>query len=150
MHLAAFISRHVKAMASYLPQCTSIHHNVPQPPTLTISRLSSVQCEGSLRLAAMWNPAADSTPTHQHKHLVRILSFLPPFMWNGSLPADKSIGFALWTPTCDNKRLYRQPTAWKLSAAHQLEAKVHISRGWKGKEWLRPRHEFCLWIIHTT
>lgn len=71
------------------------------------------------------------TPTHEQKHLACVRSPLPPFMWNGSLPADKSIGFALWTPTCDNKRLYRQPTAWNNGAALKLEAKVHISKGWK-------------------
>lgn len=72
------------------------------------------------------------TPTHEQKHLACVQSPLPPFMWNGSLPADKSIGFALWTPTWDNKRLYRQPTAWNNGAALELEAKVHISKGWKG------------------
>lgn len=128
--LAVFISSHIKAMALL---CISVRIHQKWASSTNINHQIIVIC-------AMWGKPQSchvkscSTPTHEHKHLARVLSPLPPFMWNGSLPADKSIGFALRTPTCDNKRLYRQPTAWKHGAALQLEAKVHISKGWKG-EW---------------
>lgn len=98
-----------------------------------IASLSLLNTTGRYqRLSSTWgkprsrDPAADRTPT-RGAETPGLPAFirppLPPFMWNGSLPADKSIGFALWTPTCDNKRLYRQPAAWNNGAALQLKAK---------------------------
>ena len=84
--------------------------------TITITYFSSVSCEGIHVHSCSRYHAHAQTPG-------RVLSPLPPFMWNGSLPADKSIGFALRTPTCDNKRVYRQPTARRHSVL-QLQAEV--------------------------
>lgn len=100
-----------------------------QSKTRTVHKVSSVQRKGNL------NPAANGAPTHQHKHLASVPSPHPLFMWNGSLPADKSIGSTLSTPTCENKRLYRQPTDWKQCcpparsrAPHQLKMKGEVTK----------------------
>lgn len=51
------------------------------------------------------------------------------------------------TPTRDNKGHSRQTIAWKQHSAHQVQAQVHLRRGWGGKRVARPRQEFCLWVM---
>lgn len=83
-------------------------------------------------MESLWKaPAATDSHPHTNKNTwACVLSPLPPFMWNGSLPVDKSIGSALWTPTCDNKRLRRQPTAWNVLLPSSWRQE-HVSRRWK-------------------
>ena len=42
------------------------------------------------------------------------------------------------------------PLPGKCGAAHQLEAKVHVSKGWERGGVTKSQTEFCLWIMHIT
>lgn len=102
--------------------CTWCH----RPPRL--AHTLTDRCVCNVRETSEWRSSSRShTHTWSRNTCARLPTFarppLPPFMWNGSLPADKSIGFALSTPTCDNERLYRQPGGWNNAAAVQLKAK---------------------------
>lgn len=126
--LAALNKRSAQAASS---DCVCIytryHWPLPAPETPTNLCLTAVINCRVCNVRETSEPRSSSRPhTHtwsRNTWPAFIRPPLPPFMWNGSLPADKSIGFALWTPTCDNKRLYRQPTAWNNGTALQLKAK---------------------------
>lgn len=116
-----------------------------------ISRVISiyVHIEGNLR-AAMRNPAADSSPTHEHKHLARVLSFSLHLCEKAHYQQTNQLALLSEHPLVVIRDSTDNPQPGNTELPTSQTPMYTSARDGRGEEGRRVRQEFCLQITNIT